>query len=278
MKTKKIIFAGGDERMLFAAAEFAANGFEAAVYGFDIYAGAYGKLGKAEAGGLAAADAVVLPPVVSRDGESLFAPFSEKKISLSGVDFGRAKVFCGTSCPIALPGSTVYSAREAFAVRNAVPTAEGALKLAMEETKQTLYGMRAAVLGGGRIAAALAVRLTALGAKTTVFARKSEARARAWALGASSCGFSELCERLCVFDCIFNTVPQRILGGRELACIKKGAPLIELASAPGCADAQEAASAGVRLVPAGGLPGKITPKTAGKIIYETITEIMEEKR
>ncbi|MBQ9745571.1 MAG: hypothetical protein IJW21_01970 [Clostridia bacterium] len=274
---KKIIFAGGDERMLFAAAEFAAGGFEAAAFGFDIYAGAYGKIEKAGEAELARADFAVLPPVVSRDGENLFAPFSEKPIALSGLDFGGARVFHGTACPRTFAGSTDYCSREAFAVRNAVPTAQGAVKIAMEETKQTVFGMRAAVLGGGRIARVLAGTLTALGAKTAVFARKSDARAWAAAQGAEAYDFRELCGRLGGFDCIFNTVPQKILGGRELASIKKGTPIIELASPPGCVGAVEAKGAGIRLVPAAGLPGRITPKTAGKIIYETITEIMAEE-
>ena len=277
--TKKIAFIGGDERMLFAAEMFAKNGFEAAVYGFGPAAELYGKAENKStaASALAGAEYAVLPPVVSRDGENIFAPLASEKLPLKEIDFGKTTVFCGAFCPLIEAKTRSYTADESFAVRNALPTAESALKIAMEETRQTICGMRACVLGFGRIAKLLSKNLLALGACVDVFARRSEARAIAEVMGAHAYDFGELGAKIASYDCIFNTVPQNIIGERELEKIKRGAPLIELASAPGGADAAEAKKAGVRLIPAGGLPGKIMPKTAGKIIYETIKEMMDEE-
>ena len=80
-----------------------------------------------------------------------------------------------------------------------------------------------------------------------------------------------------LYDCIFNTVPENVIYASTLARVKRGTPVIELASPPGGVDAAEAEKAGVRLVPAGGLPGKIMPRAAGKIIYEALKEMIDEE-
>jgi dipicolinate synthase subunit A len=190
---------------------------------------------------------------------------------------GNALFFCGTFCPNTRAETRCYTLSESFAVKNAVLTAEGALKIAIEETKSSVCGMRAAVLGFGRIGKILAKNLLALGARADVFARKSEARAWACAVGAEAHGFGELAERIGEYDCIFNTVPENIAGKEALARVKNGAPIIELASPPGGVSEKDARDAGARLVSASGLPGKTAPKSAGKIIYETITEMMNEE-
>lgn len=265
--------------MLFAADTFAQNGFEASVYGFDTPLEGHGaiKIENSAAAALEGADYAVLPPVVSRDGENIFAPLSKRKIAAKELDFGGALVFCGGFCPPVLAKTRSYAACESFAVRNAVPTAEGALKIAMEARKETVCGMRASVLGFGRIGKLLAKDLLALGAEVAVFARRSEARALAEALGAKAHSFEALGAEISRFDCIFNTVPEKVLSPGTLSKIKKDAPIIELASPPGGIDAEEAAKAGLMLIAAGGLPGKLMPKSAGKIIYTTISEMMEEE-
>lgn len=50
-------------------------------------------------------------------------------------------------------------------IMNAVPTAEGAIQIAMEQTDVTLHGLPVLVIGHGRIGSLLARRLAALGAK-----------------------------------------------------------------------------------------------------------------
>lgn len=264
--------------MLFAAREFAKEGFSVAAVGFELApCGFEDIIAESASEALAGADFAVLPPVVSRDGENVHAPLSREKIRFGGLDFGAAKVFTGVFFPKTEAKTRCYAEREAFAVRNAVPTAEGALKIAMEQTCESICGMHACVLGFGRIGAVLTKDLLALGASVEVFARRSEARALAASFGAGAHGFDSLPEKIGSYDCVFNTVPQRIAGEAELCRIKEGAPFIELASAPGGADEALARSLGVKYIPAGGLPGKIMPKSAGKIVYETIKEMMEEE-
>jgi dipicolinate synthase subunit A len=280
-KKRKIAFIGGDERMLFAAADFAADGADVCAFGFDINTERYGgvKNEKDLARALSGADVVALPLPYSADGKRIFAPFSEKEIPAEDVFslLEEKSLLLGGKLPTGLPAGAVdYYVREDFAVLNAVPTAEGAVKLALEETKLSVCGMRAAVLGFGRVGKMLAKTLASLGADVTVFARSAEARAWAKAFYCKAKRFDELNAEIGGFDCIFNTVPQKVLFEDDMARINRGAVIIELASAPGGADASEAARAGVRFVCARGLPGKITPRSAGKIIYEIFKEIMEE--
>ncbi len=264
--------------MIFAAREFCENGFASSAFGFELARSECGDImAESAREALAGADFAVLPPVVSRDGENVYAPLSRGKIPFSGLCFGDATVFTGVFCPKTDAKARCYAEREAFAVRNAVPTAEGALKIAMEQTCESICGMRTCVLGFGRIGAVLTKNLLALGACVDVFARRSEARALASSFGAQAYGFDSLPVKIGLYDCIFNTVPQRIAGEGVLSHIKAGVPFIELASAPGGADEALARTLGVKFVPAGGLPGKIMPKGAGKIIYETIKEMMEEE-
>lgn len=67
---------------------------------------------------------------------------------------------------------TDYLSREELAVRNGVPTAEGAIEAAMAATDVTLCGTPCLVIGFGRIGKLLAHRLRGLGAEVTVSARR----------------------------------------------------------------------------------------------------------
>jgi dipicolinate synthase subunit A len=278
----KITFIGGDERMLFAAGLFSRDGIETRVCGFDINTEIYGNVKNFSSvrEALSGADTAVLPIPYSKDGKTVFAPFSEKNIGIEEVAKAlgeKTLLIGGMTDGSELTGAVDICARDDFAILNAVPTAEGAVSTLLKETKRTASGMNVAVLGFGRVGAVLAKTLVSLGAKVTVFARKASARAWAKVFFCEAENFSALHEKIGGFDCIFNTVPHKIMFAEHLARIKKGAVIIELASAPGGADAKEVALAGARLVPAQGLPGKTAPRSAGKIIYETVKEITEEE-
>ena len=71
-----------------------------------------------------------------------------------------------------------YAKEETFALRNAVPTAEGAIQIAMQELPVVLQGLPCLILGAGRVSRALQPRLKALGAEITVAARRCADLAR----------------------------------------------------------------------------------------------------
>ncbi len=169
-----------------------------------------------------------------------------------------------------------YYAREEFAVANAVPTAEGTIQLAMEELPITLHGARVLIIGYGRVGRMLAPRLRALGARVTVAARKFEQLVWAESCGCETEYMGQLAGWLCSYDLVVNTVPARVLQSAELLDLKAGCLIIDLASAPGGVDMEQAEKLGVRAIRAGSLPGKTAPATAGKCVKDTIYNILRE--
>ena len=170
-----------------------------------------------------------------------------------------------------------YYAREETQVSNAVPTAEGALQLAMESTDRTLHGSRCLVIGYGRIGRLLAARLLALGAEVTVSARKYGDLAWIEANSCRSVQTGALAGQLDRFDLIFNTVPALILDGARLRETRKNCVIIDLASAPGGVDLEAAKRLSRQVIPAPGLPGKAAPRTAAAAIRDSVYHILEER-
>ena len=170
-----------------------------------------------------------------------------------------------------------YFQREELAVANAVPTAEGAIQIAMEELPVTLHGARVLVIGYGRLGKLLAHRLQGLGAKVSVSARKWSDLAWAEAFGYGVEQTGQLDGWLCGYDLVINTVPALVLTEGRLADLKSGCLVIDLASKPGGVDLQAARQLGVRVVWALSLPGKVAPITAGRAILNTIYNILREQ-
>ena len=121
-------------------------------------------------------------------------------------------------------------------IGNAVPTAEGAVQLVMEKTRQTLRGRKALIIGYGRVGKILAHQLFGMGAKVTVAARKSEDFAWIRAFGYDGLDTTRLQGVISDFDLVFNTVPALVLTYSRLAELKKDCLVIDLASKPGGAD------------------------------------------
>ena len=171
---------------------------------------------------------------------------------------------------------TDYAALEEVQLRNAVPTAEGAISLAMQALDITLDGARVAILGYGRIGRVLARLLSAFGAQVTVAVRRpaDAVRVATEHLTPLPITFSGEHSSLLAlgkgYDVIFNTVPCRLLSPLLLASLPRKTLLIELASAPGGWDPDDAAAVGLRVIYAPGLPGKYAPITAGRLLAECL--------
>ncbi len=189
MKHISLLAAGGDLRQITAAARLSQS-HSVSITGFD-------RFGALPAGITAAdlsntpqqsLDALLLPMPVTQDGLFLCTPFGSSAIRLAsllpavrtgGTVFGgrfrdserRLIESAGLRC-------TDYAQQEAFALRNAVPTAEGAIQIIMQEMPVVLMGLPCLILGAGRVSRALQMRLQALGAEVTVAARRCADLAR----------------------------------------------------------------------------------------------------
>lgn len=270
---------GGDKRMALLARRLRADGFAVRTWGLEAF-------GEADAAPEEALDAerVVLPTPLAR-GEKLncraedaptlaelFARFSSaQRLYAGGVkvhEYEAAKTHGLTL--------TDYLAREECAVRNAVPTAEGAIALAMAETDFTLCGAPCLVLGFGRIGKLLAHRLRGLGAEVSVSARRMDDLAWVDAFGYRALHTNRLVGKLGGFRVIFNTVPHTVLDEKLLGELRRDCVLVELASAPGF-DRAAAQALGLRCVAGGGLPGKAAPEAAADTIHAALIKLWEEE-
>lgn len=169
---------------------------------------------------------------------------------------------------------TDYAADERFAYANAELTAEAAMLIYSGASAKSFLGADVLVCGFGRIGKALAHRLRAFGADVTVSARKINDIELIRAYG---CKPMETAGIRGEYDVIFNTVPAHVFT-RDILDRTKTEYYVELASAPfGMADTN-AWSVGTKVIKAGGLPGKVFPVTAGRLIAETVCTILEERR
>lgn len=277
---------GGDLRSAYLAGLLAADGYKVITSGFDstdLPPCVTGCTNPAQA--VTLADCVVLPLPVTTDGSTVNAPFSRMRIPLdqvlNGVTPGQILVGGQISDVVRKEAEcrglviSDYLRREELAVMNAVPTAEGAIQLAMEELPVTIQGARCLVTGFGRVAKTLARLLIALGAQVTVAARKCADLAWARSEGCSAIEISQL-SKAGEYDVIFNTVPVLLFDKAILKDMEKSTLLIDLASRPGGVDFNAAAELQIKTIWALSLPGRVAPKTAGKIIKETILNMIKE--
>ena len=170
-----------------------------------------------------------------------------------------------------------YYKSDTLRLQNALPTAEGTLMLAMQNTPFTIGGSSVLVTGFGACARQIARLFSAAGAKVCVAARSPSARAEAETLGYKAAATDNIAGIIPSADIVINTVPAQIIGRRELSAAKVGALFIEIASAPCGIDENSAAELGIRLIKAPALPAKYAPKTSGEYIARTVTEIIRKE-
>jgi len=163
------------------------------------------------------------------------------------------------------------------AILNSIPSAEGAVQMAMENSSITIHGSSSLVLGFGRTAITLARLLAAMGSRTTVVARNSAHRARAVEMGLGAADFPQLGDAAAKADFLYNTVPAMVLDKDALGRVSAEALIIDLASPPGGTDFEEAQRLGIKAILAPGLPGKVAPKTAGRILADVVPRILVEE-
>lgn len=170
-----------------------------------------------------------------------------------------------------------YLNREEFAVMNAIPTAEGAVELALKELPITLFGSTCLITGFGRISKLLLKLLLSFGANVIVAARNQGDLAWVSSYGGKAVHLSDIDTYLKDADVLINTVPAYILGEEKLKRLNRECLIIDLASKPGGVDFEVAKALELKTIWALSLPGKVAPITAGKIIYKTVRNILAEE-
>ena len=280
MSDIKIAVIGGDRRQGVLAADLALRGYECAVFGLDgVDIGGATRCACLE-GALEGASAVVLPLPVSRDGKRVNAPHYSGEIPIERVDSlasPTALFLGGLIKQEDFEGRWIhdYYDKEELQLLNTIPTAEGAIAIAMEAMPTTVHGTNSLILGLGRVGKTLAIALMGLGARVSVATRNPKEKAVCKILGAEVVEYSDLKNKISSFGLIFNTVPAVLLTNELLQSVQNTTPIIDLATHPGGVEAS--AAKGKNIIWALGLPGKVAPVTAGEYISKTVIGILEEE-
>ena len=225
-------------------------------------------------GNIKTSDILLLPVPTTKDGVNVFAPLTGRVIPLEWVENSITHSQTVLCCNYSFKNGkcTDYNRLDGYAILNAVPTAEGAIKWAIEKTPFTLWNAKVLVIGYGRVGRVLADRLKALGSKVTVSARKSPDFALITAFNMETVHTVKLNEGILDYDIVFNTVDVPVLDNETL----KNSPcdfFLDLSSLGGF-DLEYARSIGKMADTAPALPGRTAPETAGRVLAQTVTEII----
>jgi dipicolinate synthase subunit A len=278
----KIAVLGGDDRELILVNELVRMGATVVVCGFPremVGHGAFALNNLDEA--CKGAEVVILPlPGTSPDGV-IRAVYSEQELRLTEKSIQamapRALVIIGSAREFLKKWITNRELNllevaeiDEIAILNSIPTAEGAIQIAMEETNFTIHGSKSCVIGFGRIGITLARALKSLGSEVTVVARNQGQLARAYEMSCKKAELGDLQEIMHTVDLAFNTVPELVLNRSVLKYANPDVLIIDLATQPGGTDFEAANDYGLKAILAPGLPGKVAPVSAGRILASVI--------
>ena len=287
----KIGILGGDMRQAALARRLSAHGFEVAVWGLPKGADVGGAVRCMDWKSTVAKSRVcILPLPVSKDGVRLYSAgkdtaelrltdvaneVSVETLLLAGKpDSALKSLLAENNIPV-----IDYFDCEELQIKNAVPTAEGAVEIAMRELPFTLFDTEVLVLGYGRIGKVLSAMLHALHARVCVAARRREDIAYITIFGCDSVQFgsAEFEKKLKKSRVVFNTVPAKVLTKSVLETMQSCRLIVDLASGKGGTDFDAATAIGIPAVHALSLPGKVAPATAGDILFDCILEILKRE-
>ena len=281
----KISIIGGDLRLVKLSEMLVNEGAEVFTYGLEQADNVETQKCKSVKEAIEKSNIIIGPIPFSSNGETINTPFSKEKISVEDlIKSLKGKILIAGSIK-----PEVYNLasennvkvidilkREELSVLNAVSTAEGAIKIAIEETPKNLHGSNILVLGFGRIGKVLSHMLDGLGAKVSCEARKHSDLAWIKAYGYEPIPLPELTENLEKFDIIINTIPYMVLDSDALDNVRKDALVIDLASNPGGVDKVAIKEKQIKFVWALSLPGKVAPVTSAEFIKETLYNVVKE--
>lgn len=285
----QVVFIGGDARQLEIIHKLTELDASVTIVGYDQLQNPYHGVQRQPLSIelLKQADALVLPAVGTDDSGKVHAIFTSDELVLTEEHIAALPVQCVIFTGMAKPYLSKLCAkyrislielfdRDDVAIYNSIPTAEGAIMMAIQNTDITLHGSESVVLGMGRTGFTLARTLLGLGANVRIGVRRDEHFARATEMGFKPFFIADLARQVSNIDLLFNTIPTMIVTAQVIAQIPNRAVIIDLASFPGGVDFRFAEKRGIKAMLAPGLPGIVAPKSAGRILAQSITQLLLE--
>ena len=279
-KPNSFIIIGGDNRQLYMTEYLKSLGYDVSTYGLtpnsitDL---------KAE---ISSKDAVILPLPVTKDEKKLCSiiPIKESIDDIISFIKPEQPIFAGmiskgTESKMKRKNIKPYDyfKREEVTVMNTVPTVQGIIKAIIDNIDYTVFSSNCVIFGYGRVAKITADSLASLGAKITVCARKYGDIALAATKGYQGCLINEFYKTAKNAEIIINTVPSLVIDRKILQNVRSSCLIIDVSSAPFGVDFTSAYELGIKALQCPSLPGKVAPKTAGRIIADGILNIIREE-
>ena len=286
MEAKVFTVVGGDKRNIELARMLCGQGHTVKLFGFVNYERETPMQCKNLYEAVTDADCIIGPIPCSHNGGTLNTPFHNAPIyveDLFRIIAPHQRFLAGVIKPELISLASKYNIhvidmlnREELLIRNAIPTAEGAIKIAIEETDITLHGNRMMVIGYGRIGRILSNMLRGIGAKVTAIVNTDEAAALAESDGHTPVCFADMESNLKYPEVIFNTVPEILLDKGNMRHIRKSTLIIDLASPPYGVEVNDSRDFGLKVLYTNSLPGKVAPITTASYILGTVNSVLEE--
>lgn len=281
---------GGDKRQLEIISKFIEMNANVILIGFDNLENNFSGVSykKLERDVFKDINAVILPVAGTDDKGYIKSDFTDSKIRITKDIVSslskKCNIYTGIAKPYLINLCNSFNIdliellnRDDIAILNSIPTAEGTILLAIQNTDFTIHGSKVAVLGFGRTGMTIARDFRALGANVKVGVRKEKYMARIYEMGIESFHINDLCKNVGGIDIIINTIPTEVITKDVIINMSSSALIIDLASKPGGTDFEFAKKVGVKAILALGLPGIVAPKTAGSIIANASIKLILEQ-
>ncbi len=166
---ENIGFLGGDLRIVKLAELFSKDGYKVYTYGLEEAQFKENNIRKTTLTNMIENTSTIFSNIpFSKDKETIYAPFSKEVLKIKEIlpSLKNKKLIVGAINKELLEIAneskvevTDILENEALAILNAIPTAEGAIQIAMEESEKTLHNSKILILGFGRIGKILAKML-----------------------------------------------------------------------------------------------------------------------
>ena len=155
---------------------------------------------------------------------------------------------------------------EVVTEENAIATAEGAIAELISHSPYNIEGSKIIVTGYGYCGKAIARKLSSLGARVTVLARRCEVRKEAKADGFYAVDFAFGPEEAMGAVMLVNTVPAPVVTKLLIRELPRDAYILDVASSPGGTDFTSAKESGIAADLVLGIPGRFSPKSSAYIL------------
>lgn len=162
-------------------------------------------------------------------------------------------------------------------MENAIPTVEGILADIINNTEKSLNDSHVLVFGYGNIGSLLVKYLDLFGASICVSIIKESDKKLLDSLNISnfySYSRENLISEINQADIIINTVPKTVIGDNLIRFINPDCYVLDVSSHPHGVDQEVLAEYFIKSKLYLGIPGKVAPKTSGKILSKKISKVI----